>query len=199
MYERYNSRERLRGGGEEKKEEGEEEEEEERHEEERRFVVPRRKDSLALLVRGARKRRVLSLYKPWNRAHGFVDWPRPFPPVCCVCVRPWRDQCGNFRPYLYNRTSSTRVIYYVARREHMSHLHIAWYRKREPPLPTAAAAAADTVKHFDKGLSLSLLLLHPLYDDRHPVYRIWRREIIVFLDRLSFIDIQVVRIGLGYY
>ena len=74
VYERYNgSRERLRRRRRREKEEEEEgeeeEEEEERHEEEHRLVVPRRKDSLALLVRGARKRRVLSLYKPWNRAH----------------------------------------------------------------------------------------------------------------------------------
>lgn len=39
----------------------------------------------------------------------------------------------NFRP------TYTRVIYYVARGEHMSHLHIAWYRKRGSRLPTVRA------------------------------------------------------------
>lgn len=50
-----------------------------------------------------------------------------------ACVAHTRAEVRNFRP------TYTRVIYYVARAEHMSHLHIAWYRKRSPRLPTVWA------------------------------------------------------------
>jgi len=82
-----------------------------------------------------------------------------------ACVAHTRAGVRNFRP------TYTRVIYYVAWAEHMSHLHIAWYRKRSPRLPTVWAicekfqqnvASAFVVKPRVSFLRFLLILFSPL-------------------------------------
>lgn len=123
---------------------------------------PRRKDSLALRFE-ERARTTYYLLQdvdgrpPCECAGTFCERARIFVNVheylrtctnICECARiptnVWENarvflgRTGNFRA-TYTRPISTQVIYYVARREHMSHLHIAWYRKGERGLPMAAA------------------------------------------------------------